>query len=922
MLVGSGQAATTAVEVDGLRVSAGDGGSLTIVVDGLPFGQKSDFWVVDPDWTKHYYGYPEDADQRNDVESTSTAQGGEFYIPMKMRSGDFSGEQRIEVLPGRKMRMSVDAHVTTDLTPLLMEHMVCEINPAWLAGQSIEWTTADGAKETTMIAGAPLQGELKDITLASKFTSLKLNTRMGRVDIETTGNMPLTLLDYRKNAPSYGKTVFWFGVLDEPLDVRHHIKYELTIQFPPAKEKPAEPQGVIKAGLGKTKKVLKADPLPDRIIPTPKKIEWKSDDWLVRGPMKVVVGPGGSKAEREMVERLKREVAEDAAVHGIETTEADVWPRVQLRLNKTIKTADLFRHPEQYQIMVSANTGVAIDAATTEGLMHGTKTLRQLYRHNDAGVYVRGCYISDYPSLQYRGMMMFNGADAGAVQSWLIHEIVGAFKFNHLMYYCTMVKWPSHPELHRRAEGMEMEDVTEVAKAAQREHLDVVPFLPAFGLKEWVRWDDTALPTAGDRRGFDPNDPKERAIVEDVIRDAVELFKPTKYVQIAHDELETTTGALLDSIAHWDERIRAMGLRAMIWGDLFLFRGEATDARNAESLEQAKQRRAGIPKQVTVTDWHYASEEPEAYTSLRLFMDEGLEVIACPWDDPKNIVNITRQVMNEQKAESASGVGKIIGVQDTTWAGFNFGQRAIEENAKQVAAWITSAEAAWTGGAAPHTALPFDPMKEFQRIWNAGAMPASGAQGRVAVLDDVANFDLEPENEGDSWLGLQSGDNMAGVPVGEQWFGRLLMRVPQGVKKQARGVLLTGRLNPKGDWPKTLEIDVETTASALNFVTAATFAAPADPPIAKTVVTYGDGSSESWPWRLGQTVFAFDDPRQAGPTPLLWEKKPEGKMPRYLHGYVWKNPHPNKVIDKVEFTSENGMSSLVVLGMSVTQARP
>ena len=43
-------------------------------------------------------------------------------------------------------------------------------------------------------------------------------------------------------------------------------------------------------------------------------------------------------------------------------------------------------------------------------------------------------------------------------------------------------------------------------------------------------------------------------------------------------------------------------------------------------------------------------------------------------------------------------------------------------------------------------------------------------------------------------------------------------------------------------------------------------------------------------------------------------------MPRYLHGYIWKNPHAEKVIKKVEFVSENGMSSLVVLGMNVVQA--
>ena len=124
LCVQSAPAASPGVlEKDGLRVQAGPRGSFSISLDTLGFGQSSQFWVVNPDWTAHYYGYNKDLAQADAIQTTATESGGEILLPMESPSGVFSGTQLIEVLPGRKLRVSVDARLTTSL-----DH--CEIGRA------------------------------------------------------------------------------------------------------------------------------------------------------------------------------------------------------------------------------------------------------------------------------------------------------------------------------------------------------------------------------------------------------------------------------------------------------------------------------------------------------------------------------------------------------------------------------------------------------------------------------------------------------------------------------------------------------------------------------------------------------------------------------------------------------------------------
>ena len=68
-------------------------------------------------------------------------------------------------------------------------------------------------------------------------------------------------------------------------------------------------------------------------------------------------------------------------------------------------------------------------------------------------------------------------------------------------------------------------------------------------------------------------------------------------------------------------------------------------------------------------------------------------------------------------------------------------------------------------------------------------------------------------------------------------------------------------------------------------------------------------------WRLGQNLYALDDPRVGLAAPVLWQSKIPGKTPLTVHGYAWQNPQPAKRIREIEFASANQASSLILFGL-------
>jgi hypothetical protein len=62
-------------------------------------------------------------------------------------------------------------------------------------------------------------------------------------------------------------------------------------------------------------------------------------------------------------------------------------------------------------------------------------------------------------------------------------------------------------------------------------------------------------------------------------------------------------------------------------------------------------------------------------------------------------------------------------------------------------------------------------------------------------------------------------------------------------------------------------------------------------------------------------VFSIDDPRVTASSPLVFEDRPKGGMPRLVHAFTWVNPAPAKEIREIVFESAETGSALMLLGM-------
>ena len=113
---------------------------------------------------------------------------------------------------------------------------------------------------------------------------------------------------------------------------------------------------------------------------------------------------------------------------------------------------------------------------------------------------------------------------------------------------------------------------------------------------------------------LDPLGADEQAVVEAVLREAVQVFHP-RYINIGYDELFCDTKTLIRGATRLRDFLAGMGVRTMMWGDLFLYKGEAPDAMNAPNAAEAKLRRESLPKDIVVCDWHYEKAPVEAYKS-------------------------------------------------------------------------------------------------------------------------------------------------------------------------------------------------------------------------------------------------------------------------------------------------------------------
>ena len=915
------------LERDGVKVTIAPPRWVSVEVDGTPFSTNHTLYVVKPNWAVRYFGYEDDPKLNEKVKQT-----GEFRvrIPLESKNGEVTGTQVIELLPNRTLRIAVDARLTSDVEANF-ENCFGSIEPGWLAGREVEVTSGNGAtKKVTMPVEAKLTDQ-KGATVARDFSGLKFNTRRGTVTMKTSAAADWQLLDYRRNLWGDERNQFWVGVADGSITPDKPRQYEMTWQFAsPASGVMARPPLQVTDKLTSAEQVVRPEPARDLLIPTPKQITWLEKNLLL--PVEPTVSMSGQGLDREFaLQVLSTLISDIERKTGYTLKEGEAGKsNIEFRL-----TAGSTKRPEEYTVEVG-DTAV-LEAATTQGLVNAAATLRQLMREEQGHGAVRGVKMRDWPALPFRGIHFFTGRDGRDLQMKMLQDVLGGLKLNALVYQCEYIKWETHPEIHHTTYGMEMADARDVIGEAKSRFIETIPLINTFGHSEWMLDNDVYRHLADNPEvpyAYDPSTSEPIRIAEEIYDEAIRLFQP-RYFHIGKDEImapgfpmkeaNRKVGAqklILDDIAHYHKFLKDRGIRAMMWGDMFLHGDEAPDATNAASQEEAKMLRSKLPKDIIITDWHYAPAPVAKYRSLDIFNREGFDTIAAPWNSPTNVLRFAKAAVDaRQAAEKRGKGGTTMGTLQTTWAGYSFGHYSFWEAPNQYGAYVLAAEAAWTGGLEDADAVPFNFREEFDRIWYGNRLPREPMQGWFADLSAQANFDMVPSPGDKQWLGYDVTGKASDVtaPTGE-FLGRFRAR-PSGADGPMRGVLLAASFNPKGMWPTQLDVAVGTKATAVYSLLAATHAGQPFDALGRVHFQYTDDTEETVPLELGERVFAFNDTRVKPESPIVWKAPAQAGLPqRIIHAYVWRNPNPEKELKNVRFTSSERGSGVIIFGVGGVQA--
>jgi len=904
---------------------------LSLSYDGATIIRESSLWVHNPMWNYHYYGFPH---LKDDIKFTDIDGGKEILITH--RSDSFFGVQRI-VLKDNSASVELKYKLLKDIKDADMEYCFGKICAAPILGCPFNAVTDNGEAVQGVV---PIQAKetnfSKTCLTPDPLTHIVIDSRVGKMTIDVTGDPAgITMMDYRLN--QYEQVdkapVFWAGILGKHLEYGKEYTQTVTIKIDPAAKPSVAAQAKPANATAEEKSELRSPYAgPVYVIPEPQDMKLTHDSFTLDKHTKIVVAKTATTEDylgaKSFVEEIKLLYGfEPKIIHEGQVKKGDAVIFVgEASANKTLAAAALKEginapgKDEGYALKVTSKH-VLVLGHDRKGSYYGMQTLKQLVKPTSKGAIIAGCVISDWPSLKYRGAHLFTGNEALPFHEKLIDRILSRYKMNNLLLEVDYIKWKTEPGLAVKF-SEDQEDIKKELKYAHDHFMEVNPLLQSLGHSEW-------LFTNGMNKDLAENPARPYACCTTKPRyydyiykfydETVKLFDNPKFIHIGHDEVNEPGGypkddeckkrsaeqIFVDDTLKIHDHLAKSGTRVMMWGDMLLARGDSPDATNAGSPEKAKWMRDQLPKDVLITDWHYAAADPDQFKSLGIFVGEGHDAIAATWYTPENIETFSKQAKN---------VGAM-GLLQTTWAGYNSNETNIKENFIQFSAMILAAEFAWNSGKATIESLPYKADEEFRRQWDPKPINLTARRGWTLDLSHVYNVSLADNDGKTGWLGLGPQNDLSAVPNGEVRLGGDLFKLAADNNKPS-ALRLTSTFDVDRAYPEKIEIKVGQKAAALLFLQTCMWTDSTGRRIGAYRINYADGTSVEVPLTYGVNVASWIDRRSVQEANRVWNGRSKDNQRVGFEKMQWDNPNPEKVIASIEMTSAGTEAGPVLLAIS------
>ncbi|MCX7918034.1 MAG: beta-N-acetylhexosaminidase [bacterium] len=918
------------------------GQGVKLTVFGVPVFNGSSLWVMTPGWLSRIYGMNDQPKLMEEATIEPYKKGKKitlYHYLSAEHNCPFSGTETFILLPDNTYTTTIEFTLAQD-TPAIIEWNVGGFNPFLIIGKS--YSAITGTAKRSLLGIIPVEARSSGIAesmVARGFSRIILTSRIGPIEITSDPQSDPVFFDYRKNQwADENKPLFWLGFLERDIPPKKRISYTISMKFPQQMKFESTSSGM--TSIHPSVKVVDNAQTPNweqnYIIPIPKHLKYTGQLFPVSNRTKIYLGKKPTGTIENAIEFFLRDLKElyqiqpmvvyDEVPSGKENEPAIVLGE---KLRYTIpyrkceeKGLTLPDNNEAYCLSVDADN-VFITANTDTGIFYGLTSLLQLVKVTDQGIYLKGAEIIDYPALEFRGIHCLSGKDAGDEIAKAVRTLMARYKINTLIWQVEYLLWDSHPEIASAQYGMTKSDAQKVVDTAKKYHIELIPLIPSLGHTEWIFTNSQHLDLAEDPDkpyAYCVTNPETYTFIFSIFQEALEFFKP-RYFHIGHDEVttdarfpyrskkfgKTATDLIMEDINKLHTWLTERGIKVMLWGDMFLHRDEASSAAFAPSVAEAKKRRALLPKDVVICDWHYdATDTPETFKSLKLWKEEGFDAIGCGWYFANNIRNLAK----------ACRMYKNKGYLQTTWAGFNFKIDGNEPSWFQYWAYLWAANYAWTGDNLEVSKLPFSAKQVFLDVWSERKPILEKKSGFFIDLQEVYNRRLDDDNRKTGWLGYGRDLDLSAFPKDRNLFGETQFLIHPNSRNES-AVVFSGKFNPTGSYPEQLEVALDhLRVSELHFLMTAAFRTNDNTDVGEITFFYTDGTKTSQKLIYGRNIFAFNDVRTGLGCRLVWQGNANLGQPLGMWDVIWENPNPDKKLTKIAIRSFGTEASPVILAIT------
>lgn len=380
-------------------------------------------------------------------------------------------------------------------------------------------------------------------------------------------------------------------------------------------------------------------------------------------------------------------------------------PEVKLAPYKGEKMAD-----EAYSIVVNEN-GVELKAANITGVRYALFSLRQIAIPARGTQKVEGYIVPkgevwDYPSMKFRGIHICWFPEN---QEWEIERMIrmaAYYKFNHVILeqwgtyqsrVAPWLNWPN-PPMTKRA-------IKRLVALSKELGITLIPQLNIFGHASFSRTTSAKHATLDIHPEYQPlfepvagwnwclSNPETRKLVNAMIVELLEDFDNPPFFHIGCDEAlkpscpecckRPYSDLLVDYIGSVHKMLTEHGVRAMMWQDMLLEKGDPRwRGYKANGTAETAKAAETLPKDIIICDWFYKAPR-QNYESYTYFKSLGYDHIACPWHNTKGIIA-------QAKAVKKAGTYGVLATIWNHYSGYNL-----------ATIYVTTSSMAWNTDATP-----------------------------------------------------------------------------------------------------------------------------------------------------------------------------------------------------------------------------